>query len=40
MKYEWRKEEKSLYGVKASPKVVDVPEQSFIFHNEHLVFLP
>jgi len=30
MKYEWRKEEKSLYGVKASPKVVDVPEQSFI----------
>ena len=30
MKYEWRKAEKSLYGVKASPKVVDVPEQSFI----------
>lgn len=30
MKYEWRKVEKSLYGVKASPKVVDVPEQSFI----------
>lgn len=30
MKYEWRKEEKSLYGVKASPKVVEVPEQSFI----------
>ncbi|MCY7137073.1 GyrI-like domain-containing protein [Streptococcus gordonii] len=30
MKYEWRKEEKSLYGVKASPKVVDVPQQSFI----------
>ena len=30
MKYEWRKAEKSLYGVKASPKVVEVPEQSFI----------
>lgn len=30
MKYEWRKVEKSLYGVKASPKVVDVPQQSFI----------
>ena len=30
MKYEWRKEEKSLYGVKASPKVVEVPQQSFI----------
>ena len=33
MKYEWRKEEKSLYGVKASPKVVDVPQQSFIMLN-------
>lgn len=30
MKYEWKKVEKSLYGVKASPKVVDVPQQSFI----------
>ena len=30
MKYEWRKVEKSLYGVKASPKVVEVPQQSFI----------
>ena len=30
MKYEWRKVEKSLYGVKASPRVVEVPEQSFI----------
>ena len=30
MKYEWRKAEKSLYDVKASPKVVDVPQQSFI----------
>lgn len=30
MKYEWRKAEKSLYDVKASPKVVEVPEQSFI----------
>lgn len=30
MEYEWRKVEKSLYGVKASPKVVDVPQQSFI----------
>lgn len=30
MKYEWRKAEKSLYGVKASPKVVNVPQQSFI----------
>ena len=30
MKYESRKAEKSLYGVKASPKVVDVPQQSFI----------
>ncbi|WP_247938221.1 GyrI-like domain-containing protein [Streptococcus gordonii] len=30
MKYEWRKAEKSLYGVRASPKVVEVPQQSFI----------
>ena len=30
MKYEWRKAEKSLYGVKASTKVVEVPQQSFI----------
>ena len=30
MKYEWRKAEKSLYGVEASPKVVEVPQQSFI----------
>ena len=30
MKYDWRKVEKSLYGVKASPKVVNVPQQSFI----------
>ena len=30
MKYEWRKAEKRLYGVKASPKVVEVPQQSFI----------
>ena len=30
MKYDWRKVEKSLYGVKASPKVVEVPQQSFI----------
>lgn len=30
MKYEWRKAEKSLYGVKVSPKVVNVPQQSFI----------
>ena len=30
MKYDWRKVEKSLYGVKASPKIVNVPQQSFI----------
>lgn len=30
MKYEWRKAEKAIYGVKASPTLVTVPEQAFI----------
>ena len=28
MKYEWRKAEKAIYGVKASPTLVTVPEQA------------
>lgn len=30
MKYEWRKEEKSLYSVKQMPILVEVPKQKFI----------
>ncbi len=30
MKYEWRKQEKSLYGVTQTPVVVEVPKQKFI----------
>ncbi|MCW6652324.1 GyrI-like domain-containing protein [Aerococcaceae bacterium NML210727] len=30
MKYEWKKHEKHLYGVKQQPELVDVPKQSFI----------
>ena len=30
MKYEYKKEEKELYGVKTMPQVVDVPKQKFI----------
>ncbi len=30
MKYEWRKEEKNLYGVRQTPIIVDVPKQKFI----------
>ena len=30
MKYEWRKQEKVLYGVKQTPVVVEVPKQQFI----------
>ena len=30
MKYEWRKAEKAIYGVKASPTLVTVPDQTFI----------
>lgn len=30
MKYEYKKEEKELYGVKDKPEVVDVPKQKFI----------
>lgn len=30
MKYEWRKQEKALYGVKQTPVVVEVPKQQFI----------
>lgn len=30
MKYEWRKQEKTLYGVKQKPVVVEVPKQQFI----------
>ena len=30
MKYEWRKMEKTIYGVKDRPIIVDIPAQSFI----------
>lgn len=30
MKYEWKKQEKELYGVKPAPVIVDVPLQKFI----------
>lgn len=30
MKYEWRKMEKDLYGVKQRPEIIDVPSQKFI----------
>lgn len=30
MKYEWKKQEKNLYGVKRVPTVVEVPKQKFI----------
>lgn len=30
MKYEWRKQEKELYGVKGSPSLITVPKQAFL----------
>ncbi|HEL1185517.1 TPA: GyrI-like domain-containing protein [Streptococcus equi subsp. zooepidemicus] len=30
MKYEWRKQEKNLYGAKQTPIIVEVPKQKFI----------
>ena len=30
MKYEWKKNEKRLYGIKQTPELVDVPNQKFI----------
>ena len=30
MKHEWKKHEKDLYGVKQSPRIVDIPTQQFI----------
>lgn len=30
MKLEWKKHEKNLYGVKQSPRIVDIPMQQFI----------
>lgn len=30
MKYEWRKQEKELYGVKQMPIIIDIPKQKFI----------
>lgn len=30
MKFEWRKHEKDLYGVKQSPRIVNIPKQQFI----------
>ena len=30
MKHEWKKHEKNLYGVKQSPRIVDIPMQKFI----------
>ena len=31
MKYEWRKQEKDLYGVKQTPIIANVPKQKFIW---------
>ena len=36
MKYEWRRQEKQLYGAKTTPVLVTVPTQSCIMINEHL----
>lgn len=33
MKYEWKKAEKSLYGVKQKPEIIDIPNQKFIMIN-------
>ena len=30
MKYEWKKNEKYLYGVKQKPKLIDVPSAYYI----------
>ena len=30
MKYEWKKQEKELYGAKTVPAMVTVPEQNYI----------
>ena len=34
MKHEWKKHEKDLYGVKQSPRIVDIPMQQFIMIKE------
>lgn len=33
MKYEWKKQEKELYGAKKSPALVTVPAQNYIMIN-------
>lgn len=33
MKYEWKKEEKRLYGVKQKPEIINIPSQKFITIN-------
>lgn len=33
MKYEWKKEEKYLYGAKQKSEIIDVPDQKFIMIN-------
>lgn len=30
MKYEWKKQEKTLYGAKKTPTLITVPKQSYI----------
>ena len=35
MKYEWKKQEKELYGAKTVPAVVTVPEQNYIMIRTH-----
>lgn len=30
MKYEWKKNEKTLYGAKSLPTLVEIPTQGFI----------
>ena len=34
MKYEWKKQEKELYGAKTVPAVVTVPEQMLMYGKE------
>ena len=30
MKHEWKKHEKDLYGIKQSPRIVDIPMQQLL----------
>lgn len=35
MKYEWKKHEKEIYGVKSKPVIVEVPPMSFLMIEGH-----